>query len=229
MGVQASHDLADSPSADTSIYLWPVAAPTALGIYAYAAAIAMIGPWLAGWYGNQETPVFLAPFVVIFSGVTQFSAAIWAYRSRQTIITFISGMWSMEHLAWGVLFLLYGTGFLSSQEQLTTALGIWFTALALIHWMGAVAATTVSVATILTLVTGGVGASLAATGDLGNMPWLLVPAGYILTSSGFFGWYTASAVLLQGAFGRPVLPVGLTRRPPPVAPGQGEPGVRRGL
>ena len=61
----------------------------------------------------------------------------------------------------------------------------------------------------------------------------------MLVFSAGFAWYTASAMLLEGVYGRVILPLGMERRQAHIAPGRhapvepiefalGEPGVRQG-
>src|SRR3954471_40655 len=46
----------------TRVFLQPIAAPSVLGLYGFAASTFMVAAWLAGWYGGKATPEFLFPF-----------------------------------------------------------------------------------------------------------------------------------------------------------------------
>ena len=56
-------------------------------------------------------------------------------------------------------------------------------------------------------------------------------AGYLFIIAALIAWYAASALMLEGAYKRPVLGLGKTKRArqePTLMPGTGEPGVIRG-
>ena len=56
-------------------------------------------------------------------------------------------------------------------------------------------------------------------------------AGYLFIISALIAWYAATALMLEGAYKRPVLGLGKTeraRREPTLMPGTGELGVIRG-
>jgi hypothetical protein len=56
-------------------------------------------------------------------------------------------------------------------------------------------------------------------------------AGYTFIVSAICAWYTACALMFEGASGKAVLPVGMTgqaQKAPSVASGEGEPGVAKG-
>ena len=107
--------------------------------------------------------------------------------------------------------------------------------LAAITWMGAVAALARTVALALTLGVPAAGSILLAIGWAGPIPVVLKPAGDVLVASAVLAFYSASALLLESSFQRPVLPVGQlwprVERAAQSAPfryGLGEPGVRAG-
>ena len=58
-------------------FLQPVAAPSILGLFGFAAATFMVSAHVAGWYGSSPTTfVALAPFAAAFGGIGQIIAAI---------------------------------------------------------------------------------------------------------------------------------------------------------
>jgi len=62
----------------TTIALSPVAAPSILGLFGFAAASFMVATNLAGWYGHAETPLVLFPFALAAGGIAQLLAGRWA-------------------------------------------------------------------------------------------------------------------------------------------------------
>src|SRR5215467_12303640 len=89
--------------APARIYLQPVAAPSILGLFALAAATFLISAHYAGWYGNAASIFFLAPFIIVFGGLAQFIAGIWAYRARDGMATALHGLWGSFWIAFGFL------------------------------------------------------------------------------------------------------------------------------
>ena len=70
----------------TRIFLQPIAAPSILGLFGFAAATFIVAANVAGWYGNHSTtPLVLAPFAAVFGGIAQFMAGMWAYRARDAV------------------------------------------------------------------------------------------------------------------------------------------------
>lgn len=215
----------------TQIYLQPLAAPSILGLYGFAGATFMVAAHMAHWYGGPHTDLYLAPFAALFGGVAQFTAGMWAFRARDGIATAMHGMWGAFWIAYGLLQYAFMTGRLPEPVGAFPELGYWFIVLGAITWVGALAATAENKAltAVLTALAGG--CTLAAIGELTGTGGLVVAAGYLFIIAAVCAWYTASAMMLEGAFKRPVLGVGKTERAKSAAllvSGRGEPGVIRG-
>ncbi len=221
----------DSINGRTRVYLQPIAAPSILGLYAFAGSTLIVAAELAGWYGNSRTALFLFPFAAAFGGVAQFAAGMWSYKARDAIATAMHGMWGSFWIGYGILHLLFATGALTAPQGPFPALGFWFIALAWITIMGAIAATAENAALTAVLGTLALGSVFAAIAELlGSDAWTVV-AGWTFIVSAVCAWYTASALMFEGVAGRPVLPVGQTKKAkeaPKVAAGAGEPGVSQG-
>jgi succinate-acetate transporter protein len=217
------------------INLQPIAAPSILGLYAFAGSTLIVAANMAGWYGGPHTALYLIPFTTIFGGIAQFAAGMWAYKARDAIATAMHGTWGSFWIGFGILQLLMATGTIPAPDGSSfPALGYWFIALPAITIMGTIAATAKNLALTLTLGTLSLGSIFAALAQfLGAAPgvgWELV-AGYAFIVAAICAWYTASALMFEGVSGSSVLPVGTTLRvqkAPTVATGEGEPGVRKG-
>ncbi len=213
------------------VYVQPIAAPSILGLYAFAGATLIVAADLAGWYGGSQTSAYLFPFAAAFGGVAQFAAGMWAYKARDAIATAMHGMWGSFWIGYGILQLLFATGTLTEPQGAFPALGFWFVALAWITVMGAIAAAAENMALVAVLGTLSAGATFAAIAELlGSGGWTVV-AGWTFIVSAVCAWYTASALMFEGVTGHSVLPVGQTRQAqeaPEVNKGVGEPGVMKG-
>lgn len=230
-------DLADWRE-HTRVFLQPIAAPSILGLFGFAAATFMVAAHLARWYGSTVTPQYLFPFAATFGGLAQFAAGMWAYRARDGLATAMHGMWGSFWLAFGILNLLAAVRALTLPTGTFVELGYWFVTLAAITAAGAVAATAESLGLTSVLTTLAVGAGLLAVGYLtGGGSWLQA-GGWVLVASAVLAWYTASAMMIESTFGRVVLPLGKRGTREASLPGgivhqpiefeHGEPGVRHG-
>ena len=90
----------------TRVFLTPIAPPSILGLFGFAAATFIVAAHLAGWYGSTDTPLYLAPFCAMFGGVAQFAAGMFAYRARDGLATAMHGMWGSFWIAFGILNIL---------------------------------------------------------------------------------------------------------------------------
>lgn len=237
----------------TTIALQPVAPPSILGLFGFAAATFMVSGYLAGWYGRTTvaqtlfTPVILFPFALFFGGLAQFLAGMWSYKARDGVATAMHGMWGSFWLAFGIYFLLARLGVVPIPALGNTALtplsraaqlglGWWFIVLAAITWAGFLAALATNIGLALVLGT------LAAGSTILAIAWVTPysigvteAAGDVLAASAVIAFYTATALMLEGSFKRPVLPTGhlfrgrpVRARLQPIQFEYGEPGVKAG-
>jgi len=109
--------------------------------------------------------------------------------------------------------------------------GYWFIVLAAITWVCAGAATAENKSLVTTLIFLAAGSTISAIALLVGSGGLLILAGYLFIICAIAAWYTASALMLNEAFGHEVWGLGRSthaQQMPAVAAGIGEPGVIRG-
>ncbi len=221
----------------TRVVLQPIAPPSILGLFAFAGATFVVAAHLAGWYGNATSPEYLFPFAAIFGGVAQFAAGMWAFRARDGLATAMHGMWGSFWIAYGVLFLLVATGTLTVPTGSFPELGYWFLALGVITACGAVAALAEGVGLFVTLASLTTGAGLLAVRYLTGGDGWETAGGWVLVGSAVAATYTAAAMMLEGAWGRVILPLGKYERDAnvpgsrftkPIENERAMPGVRQG-
>jgi len=219
------------PVAPAEVLLQPIAAPSILGLYGFSAATFMVAANIAHWYGSSTTALYLAPFAAAFGGLAQFLAGMWAFKARDGLATAMHGMWGSFWIAYGILNLLFATHSLAVPQGAFPALGFWFIGLAAITWAGTAAATAENKALTSVLAFLALGSTLFAIGQITGYDGISVAGGWSFIISAILAWYTASALMLEGTFGRSVWPVGKTERARQSAAfnfGLGEPGVKHG-
>ncbi|HET9091496.1 MAG TPA: GPR1/FUN34/YaaH family transporter [Acidimicrobiales bacterium] len=223
------------------VVLSPVAAPSILGLFGFAAATLIVASNLAGWWGGTTSGLYLAPFALAFGGIAQFLAGMWSYKARDGLATAMHGMWGSFWIGWGLLELLMGTHAIPTPATAATyfpALGMWFVMLGLLTGLGAFAAIPRGAGMVGTLGCLSAGSCLLAvafiTGNLG----IREAGGWVLVASVGFAIYTAAALMFaEAAGGRTVLPLGKAGRDANVPGGfitrpiqypEGMPGVKVG-
>jgi succinate-acetate transporter protein len=219
------------------VFLQPIAAPSILGLYGFAAGTFMVTANLVGWYGNATSPLLIFPFAVAAGGIAQGAAALFAYKARDALATAIHGIWAAFWLGYGLLNIMIAVKLIpaAAPGAAVPELGYWFFALAAITLVGMIASLAENLALTSVLAPLWVGAALLGVYyTLGGTGWEKV-GGYVTMASAFTAFYAASAMMLAATFGRAILPVGRYRkgapsdRPAyPIQFALGEPGVKQG-
>jgi succinate-acetate transporter protein len=229
---------ASSNGFGTRVVLTPIAAPSILGLYGFAGATFIVAAHLAGWYGGEESALYLFPFAAMFGGLAQFLAGMWAYRARDAVATAMHGMWGSFWLAYGILNFLFATKTLTEPKPTFSELGFWFIALGAITAVGAIAVFLEGNPGVTAVLgTLALGCALAAIGNLTVGTGWDKLAGWVFVLAAVFAFYVASAMMLAAAAGRVVIPLGKAsaaantpgRRPVRAIELEwGEPGVKQG-
>lgn len=192
------------------IVLSPMAAPSIMGLFGFAIATMMVGAWQAGWYGTAATPLVLWPFVIIVGGLPQLIAAMYALRARDGVAVAAHTVWGAFWLGWGVLEILVATGVSTAIPLGATDPGyaFWFIGLAVVTISTFFAALANNLWVAITLGTLAAGAALTAAGFWTGTLGVTQSGGWLFVVSAAAAWYTATAMMLEHAFGRTILPLG---------------------
>lgn len=223
----------------TRVFLQPIAAPSILGLYGFAAATFMVTAYLVGWYGTSTSPLLIFPFATAAGGIFQGIAAIWSYRARDGLATAVHGIWAAFWIGWGFLQFMITLKLVPApaRDAAIPELAYWFWPLAAITLAAAFASLADNLGLSLVLFPLGVGAALLGVFYLvGGSFWIHV-GGYLTMFSAVMAFYAATAMMFAGTAGRVILPMGKLGKDPNV-PGRrpnypiefelGEPGVRHG-
>jgi uncharacterized protein len=218
--------------AQPRVVLQPIAAPSVLGLYGLAGATFMVAAQMAHWFGSSHTTLLLVPFAAFFDGLAQFLSGMWAYKARDAVATAVHGMWGAFWMAFGTLAIIVVEGKAPAPTTpFFPALGFWFIVLAAVTWVCAGAAAAENKSLETTLIFLAAGSTVSAVALLTGIEGLVVLAGYLFIICAIVAWYTASALMLNEAFGREVWALGRSsqaQRMAPITLGIGEPGVIRG-
>lgn len=221
------------------VFLQPIAAPSILGLFGFAAATFIVTAYLVGWYGTATSPLLIFPFATAAGGIAQGAAALWAYKARDGLATAIHGIWAAFWLGYGFLNFMIALKLIPAPAPhgAVPELGYWFFALAAITAAGALASLgeSLAITSVLAPLTVGV-ALLGVFYTVGGSGWEKA-GGYVTMASAFMAFYTATAMMVASTFGRVLLPLGKYRKSAntpgarPTYPIQfelGEPGVKQG-
>jgi succinate-acetate transporter protein len=184
-----------------------IASPWVLGLYALAGATFLLATRMAGWDGARENQFLLFPFSTVLGGLVLL-AGMWAFETSDRLATVMLGIWGSFWIAYGILVALFMSGKLPEPAGAFPELGFWYVVLAVITWVGAVAALSESAALVVTLGFLAAGATVAAIANFADRGGLELVGGWLFIVSAVIGWYTATAMMFAAAFGRPVLPIG---------------------
>jgi uncharacterized protein len=221
------------------VVLQPIAAPSILGLAGFAGSTFIAASNLAGWWGSPTSGLAIAPFAMMFGGLAQFTAGMWAYKARDGIATLAHGTWGAFWLAYGILNILLATHVLTAPTPWyhDPAVGMWFFALAITTAIATVAATTESIGITAVLGTLAAGSGILAGAYIyGSHGWVQV-AGWVLVVSAGLAWYMVLSMVTLAASGRTMFPTGKYKKAAnmpggrPVRPIQlewAEPGVKMG-
>lgn len=88
------------------IFLRPIAPPAALGLAGFAGSTWITSSWIAGWWGNPDSPTIFFPFVAFWGGLAQFIAGIYGFEARDILANVIHTLWGSFWMSIGLLYLL---------------------------------------------------------------------------------------------------------------------------
>lgn len=186
----------------TTIFLKPIAAPSALGLASYAGGTFVVASWLAMWWGGTGSVIYMWPFVFVYGGLAQILAGMWAYNARDTLATVFHTTWGSFLLSISLLwaFQAANTVPLFDQYERNSFLGSWMVSLAVVTLVCALAAMVRDFVTALTLLLLGVGCIFASIGWYAPSKACLVIAGYLWLVSCLTAVGRMAAHLLVEAF-----------------------------
>jgi len=190
------------------IVLTPIAYPSVLGLYGFAAATFVVGARYAHWYGEELiTHQRLFPFAFFLGGLAQFAAGLMAFRARDTLASAFHGLWGGFWFAYGLFFFTVSIGALPIPDIDSNELGFWFIGMAMVTCAMALGALGHSLAFFLITVFLGGACILNAIGFIYDSSDVVVAAGWAFMASSWVAVYLATAYLMEATFGHVILPL----------------------
>jgi succinate-acetate transporter protein len=228
------YEVSTQTDAQPRVFLQPIASLSILGLFGLAGATFTVAAWMAHWFGPSSTFWMLVPLAAMFGGLSQFLAGMWAFKARDGVATAVHGMWGAFFMACGALMCVGLAGAAPARlpaSMFYPELGFCFIVLAVVTWActAAAAAENKSLVTTWAFLSGS--STLAAIALLVGNAALRIVAGYLFLICAIAAWYTATARMVNEAFGGEGWALGRStqaRQMPRITLGVGEPGEIRG-
>lgn len=196
--------------ARTRVNLTPIAAPSIMGLFGFLIATGMLGSWQAGWYGDAKTPLILWPFALFAGGVLQSIGAIASFRARDGVALGAHTAWGAFWIGWGILQLLVATHVMApiALGSYNPSFGFWFVMLTVVTGACTLGALAKNVALTGVLGTLTAGSALTAAAFFGAGLAVGEAGGILFVISAALALYVSTALILENAYGRTMLPLG---------------------
>ena len=183
--------------------------PVPLGLASFAAATFTVSAVNAGWFGNPIIGLIAAaPILFIFGGISQYIAAMWAFRKGNTFAATAFGSFGAFNTLFAIIILLIASGAI----PLGTVPGDFTVATTLAMFAviaGYLAFAATGISTVLVAVLG----FLCATYALLTAGFFVGPPNLAITAGGYTGivssllaFYASAAIVINSATRREVLP-----------------------
>ena len=187
-----------------------VADPLPLGLAGFASATFTISAVFAGWFATADV-VLAIPVALVFGGIGQFLAGMWAFRRGNLLAATAFGTFGAFNASWAILEWLTLTKVLPSPAgggNPAYVTGIFILTFALIALYLAIAAVgdNLTVSAILfilalTYLCDGIGVMI------GGQNVLMYIGGYAGLVTSVLAFYLSGAIVINSALKREVLPV----------------------
>lgn len=183
-----------------------VAEPAPLGLFGFATGTIAIGYVLSGFTAMSAQSGTI-PVLLIFAGLAQFLAGMWAYRKGNTFAATAFCVYGANNTVVAVFLMMRGAALIPKTFGTNVTLAIELFAFAYISLMLAVAAIKLNPVFVGILAALVPGFSLSALGLIGEPTVIGHIGGYFLILSAVLAFYAAAALVINATFGRTVLPL----------------------
>lgn len=184
----------------------------ALGLWAFATGSCTAWLFQAEVLPSPQTAL-LFPVLIVYSGLILFIAGLFLFRRNNVFLASSFCSFAAFNLSRGVLLLSLDRGVLPAGAAADAVQGMLFEVFAYVSLSLLMAALRVNVVVALVFACTLVGFSLSGipfiTGAVAHgMPLFGRVGGYFMLAAGIFAFYGGTAVIVNSAWQRPLLPVG---------------------
>jgi succinate-acetate transporter protein len=185
-----------------------VAEPAPLGLLGFATGTIAIGYVLSGFTpATASAQISTASVLLIFAGLTQFLAGMWAFRKGNTFAATAFGAYGANNMVVAVFFLMTAIGVFAKNFSTDVVLSIELFCFAYISLMLAAAAVRLNAVFVAVLGTLVPGFALSGLGLIGEPAVIGHIGGYFFILSALLAFYAGSALVINAVYGRTVLPL----------------------
>lgn len=185
-----------------------VAEPAPLGLFGFATGTFAIGYVLSGFTPDKASAqLSTAAVLLVFAGITQLLAGMWAFRKGNTFAATAFGCYGANNTVVAAFFLMTAAGVFPKNFSTNVVLSIELFCFAYISLLLAAAAFKLNAVFVSILATLVPGFALSGLGLLGEPAVIGHIGGYFLILSALLAFYGASALVMNAVYGRTVLPL----------------------
>lgn len=184
----------------------------AMGLFGFAVGTTLAAWMLAGWAPMATGYVAITPLLLIFAGVAQFVAGLYAFSRTHSWAGTAMCSYGAIYAVLGTAIWMGGAGLLphSAGDAIVLAVGLFCASyISLALTIGAL-----RMNRAYALMTGSLvlGFALAGVQALGSSREIGFLAGYFLLAAAFFAFYAGTAHVVNSAWQREAVPLGSLRR-----------------
>jgi hypothetical protein len=185
-----------------------VAEPAPLGLFGFATGTFAIGYVLSGFTSAPAAAqASTAAVLLVFAGITQLLAGMWAFRKGNTFAATAFGSYGANNTVVAAFFLMSATGVFPKTSSTNVVLSIELFCFAYISLLLAAAAVKLNPVFVSILAALVPGFALSGLGLIGEPKVIGHIGGYFLILSALLAFYGASALVMNAVYGRTVLPL----------------------
>ena len=187
-----------------------IADPTPLGLWAFATGTWIVGTVIGGAFPDSTTRA-VAPVLLIFAGLAQFIAGLFAYRRANVLAATAFTCFGSFNITAAVVFGLQAGKVLGTSGNDLVIFGFVLESFAFIAFALMIASSRMNMALFAVFATLGIGYALSGIPDLANTAGgslISNIGGWFLVGSAFFAYYTGMAVVVNSIWNRTVFPLG---------------------
>lgn len=184
------------------------AEPAPLGLLGFATGTIAVGYVLSGFTpASASAQIATASVLLIFAGLTQFMAGMWAFRKGNTFAATAFGAYGANNMVVAAFFLMTAAGVFAKSFSTNVVLSIELFCFAYISLLLTAAAARLNPVLMAVLAALVPGFALSGLGLIGEPKVIGHIGGYFLILSALLAFYAGSALVLNATWGRTVLPL----------------------